>query len=320
MRRFIACLVVMSLLQACVPIRREAGYPGGNTGYLADRRVLFALGHEQRVSRYLISLTLLAPLIAETAETPTDAKLSSDRINLMMQRLQKLSQAAEVCKLTEAGDCTLGTEKVGENNDAIQSSAFAFEALSYEVSRSLYQAIKQIYDNFGIRKRVSKFVALEPEAMLKAVLNLRRILPAAMKYYATYRDVAVIFSKSVLTSCASLSGHGPCDRLEAKYNTLLARPFTADREAAKLERPIGDLFDAAEDVIEAPVVSQNAEGGEVVSGFPWVMKDVHQKALIYHIDRACLALLKLQEQELEGASLSDCRSSTSGSGSAQFLN
>ena len=322
MRKLISFVLVATFLLGCVPIRREAGYPGGNTGYLADRRVLFALGHEQRVNRYLISLTLLAPLIAESAETSTDAKLSADRINLMMHRLDKLSAAAEVCKLEDRSACALGTEKAADATTGIASSAYAFETLSYEVSRSLYQAIKQIYDNFGIKKRVSKFVALEPEAMLKAVFNLRRILPAAMKYYATYRDVAIIFSKSVLQTCQGeqYATHTPCKQLTTKYNGLLARPFTVDRELARLERPIGELFEAAENVIEAPVPSTGVNGAAVVSGFPWTMETAHKKALIYHIDRACFSLLKIQEQVLEGDALSDCRSSKSGSGSEAFIN
>lgn len=68
---------------SCTTIKREAGYSGGNAGFVADRALLFAKGHKERVASYMVSLTLLAPLITETAQTPTEAMLSAQRINAM---------------------------------------------------------------------------------------------------------------------------------------------------------------------------------------------------------------------------------------------
>ena len=99
MRALQLCAVAAVCLAAsCTIIAREKGYPGGNIGYAADQQ-LFARGHEQRVARYVVAMALISPLIAETAETPIEAKLSAERLDAMYGRLARLLAAAKTLSL-----------------------------------------------------------------------------------------------------------------------------------------------------------------------------------------------------------------------------
>lgn len=315
--KFIFAIVLTFSVSGCAFLHREAGYPGGNIGYYADKKVLFARAHDQQVSRYLVSLTLLAPLIAETAETPREAALSAQRINRMMKRLARLDQATQNCKFeapkTEtmapsAGVCGLTdfsyTPEASAKDEKIPDSAFAFESLSFEVGRSLNDALKQIYDNFNIRKRISDTAALDPSNLLRAVLNIRRILPAAMKYYATYRDVALIVADSVITSCGE--ENEACKDLKTKRNELFNH-----HSGSALGNP---------DVTYAPIREVFLAARQTVGhkNVDWQLQSKHRAALVYHLDRACVVLQNIQEQDGETAE-TKCHSSTQTSGSQAYL-
>jgi len=45
-------------------------------------------------------MALLSPLIAETAATPIEAKLSAERIDAIYDKLSTLRKAAENCRLS----------------------------------------------------------------------------------------------------------------------------------------------------------------------------------------------------------------------------
>ena len=205
--RNIGLLFGSLLLLSCSLIGREAGYPGGNLGYAADRKILFAQGHDQRVQRYLVTLAILAPLISETAATPIEAKLSAVRINGIYAKLNVLKKAADKCRLSivdEEGnwlDLKLLTCEVPKAG--LQESALSFESVSFDVAKSLNAALKQAYDNLNLRQRITNVMALSPSDVLRTVLRARHLLPIAMKYFATYRDVTAILSASVLESCVT---------------------------------------------------------------------------------------------------------------------
>ena len=165
MRGFISVLPIVAILQGCGTISREAGYPGGNVDYVADRYTLFAQGHDQQVNRYLVSLSLIAPLIAETVQSPNKAKLSAERIKDLFKSIEKLEDASKECALPnlpkkgivkqiefEACYSTKAGNPLG--------SAFSFESLSFEVNKSLNDALKKAFHNLDVRTNVSKVLAL----------------------------------------------------------------------------------------------------------------------------------------------------------------
>lgn len=278
-------LFIFLLISGCALIEREKSYPGGNAGYLADKHVLFAKGHEQRVARFMVSLTFLAPLLAETAETPLDAKLSAERINAFYAGLDRLYAASRKCNFDGYAppsgisfkdhkpriDCTHQA-----NTNKLELTAFAFETLSYEMSRSLTQAIKQVYDNIGVRKRARKLISLSPSDLLDTVLNLRRIVPIALKYFATYRDTAHIIADSVLTSCNGKDNEYNCNAVEKAVKTFATR--------------------RSEDVAHLKNVFE-ASFGSIDRGLNWNLQSQHYAALIFHIDRACARLANFQLQD-----------------------
>lgn len=327
-------LLFFLLVCSCSVIEREKGYPDGNLGYVADRKLVFAKGHDQRVSRYFLSLVLIAPLIAETAESPIEAKLSAERINAIYGRLGILHNAAKKCHFVTSytknilltntsqpknpNECLLLSE-----DGKLLDSAFAFESLSFDVSRSLAQATKQVYDNLGVRKRLTKFTALNPTDMLKAVLALRHILPTAMKYFATYRDTSQILADSVLDSCQAYyetidEGEGTatfdqsrskpisaaCFNLKETLVKSVDRSRSVDEDLTKQDRPILEVFDASFSAIKA--------------GLDWQFSKEHFQAVIYHIDRACKVLSSIQSQD-ENVTVSQCTSSEKGSKAKAYL-
>lgn len=319
---FLRIALLSSLLFAtsCSVIEREAGYPGGHLGYGSDRKILFAQGHDQRVQRYLVTLSLLAPLIAETAETPIEAKLSAERIDAIYDKLQTLRKAASNCELAQVPETEnylkLNLKNCEVGADGIAENALAFESISFDVAKSLNNALKQAYDNLNLRKRVSNVTSLAPSEILKTVLRARHLLPVAMKYFATYRDVTAVLSASVLESCVlekrrlttpeqlknwrSADTCAQTGRLVSKY---LSRERTLDASVAREEKPIRQIYQASKDTIN--------------TGLNWQFSQKHVAALIFHVDRTCLKLLKLQEIEGE-TETTDCRLSESDKAKAFF--
>ncbi len=309
----VGVLSTVLLASSCSVIEREAGYPGGNLGYASDRKILFAQGHDQRVQRYLVTLALLSPLIAETAETPIEAKLSSERIDAIYEKLGALRKAAENCRLArnpeEPNYLNLGLEGCDVDENGVGENALAFETISFDVAKSLNNALKQAYDNLNLRKRVSNITALAPSEILKTVLRARHLLPVAMKYFGTYRDVTAILSASVLESCViekraydeadkldKWRSSDECQKTGDLVTNYLQRSRTVDSDIARQEKPIREIYNASRDAIN--------------SGLDWKFTKKHVAALIFHVDRTCLKLVKLQE--IEGSTdVTDCQLSGS---------
>lgn len=304
--KFFVVLPLIFSMAACSVIGREAGYPGGNLGYVADRHTIFAQGPVQRVDRYLLSLALLSPLIAETADTSTEARISAERIAQMSGRLARLKTAAEVCKRTAKSETTLDnlvceTEifKVDPVTGlADVRTAFNFETQSHEVARSLFEATKTALDNLNIRTRARNLAGLSPTELFRNILRARFLIPVAQRYFATYRDVTIVLASSVVQSCNGVAackvGNNDAE-VQKAYAELLNRVRTGDDDIAEQERPIAALFSASEDYIDA--------------GHFWTFNEVHASALIAHIDKACVRLLKLQEvDEIPGSAPINCTS------------
>lgn len=185
------------------------------------------------------------------------------------------------------------------------------------MSRSLYAATKTALDNLNIRTRVSNLAGLSPTEIFRNLLRVRFLVPVAARYFATYRDVTLIFASSVISSCSESDQKNLCQTqtpnlasvlagtpaptsyadapVIAAYAALLNRKKVSDADLATEARPIGDLYNAAEAYIDG--------------GNPWRFDPFHAAALISHIDRACARLKALQEtDQITKESASDCSS------------
>ncbi|MEL7093553.1 MAG: hypothetical protein AAFN94_17640 [Pseudomonadota bacterium] len=313
--------LVLLCLSACTAIEREAGYPGGNLGYAADSYAIFAQGPEQRVSRYVLSMALLAPLIAETASTATEARVSSERISQMYGRLALLKEAATKCVRTDTAApgqvSALNCDASAFQPDATDglsatNTGFNFETQSYQVALSLFSATKQALDNLQIRTRARNLAGLSPSEIFRNILRIRFLIPVAQRYFATYRDASVILASSVIDSCSAAPATGCADTAEykavqARYRGLLDRPSPTADDMAAAARPIGDLYDAAYGYIEA--------------GRHWQLDKTHAAALIAHIDRACARLAAMQQvDQLPGESPSNCTTADANGNARKLLN
>ncbi len=300
MRKFILGLTVVSLLQGCTAISREAGYPGGNVGYLADRHTLFAKGQEQRVNRYLIMLALLTPLVAETVETTSEARLSAERITVLYKDIEKLRAASKLCSLPSrvsekpsVDDIIIGDSCTQQIAATSEGTAYSFESLSFDVAKSLNGALKQAFDNFEIRSNAKKAIALDPSEILKTILKARRLVPILQRYLATYRDVALIFGQSTATSCQAMATLPKyCAPVISRFETLINRTRAQDSDVAKHQRPIKDVFDAGS-------VALN-------NGLDWTLTSPQRVALLQHVNRACAkldALAQIDDKDFKGCSI-----------------
>lgn len=301
MLKITTAFFIAIVLIGCSTIKREAGYPGGNFGYLADRHALFAKGHEQQVNRYFVTLALLTPLVAETVETPSEAKLSAERIKYLYKNIEKLQEASKKCtlpKLTvtptvseiELGNCDINKAA------SLDGSALSFESLSFEVSKSLNDALKQSFDNLEIRSNASKVIALEPTELLKTILKARHLIPVLLRYLSAYRDVSIIFGQSVAESCDNPLGNDKleraCDQVAVSFGELINRSRNTDEDVARQERPISAVFNAGEQALNA--------------GLDWQLTPLHRVALLNHVNRACKkldALAKIDEDTYIGCTI-----------------
>lgn len=318
--KYLAFGLMTLVLSACAVIEREAGYPGGNLGYAADKHAIFAQGPDQRVSRYLLSMALLAPLITETASTATEAKVSAERLDQMYGRLALLKDAATKCIRTKGAtpdtvstlqNCGTGTFSPDASTGlSTTNTGFNFETQSHQVSLSLFSATKTALDNLNIRTRAQNLSGLSPSEIFRNILRIRFLIPVATRYFATYRDVSLVLASSVIESCSGAPATG-CQSeaayrdVQAAYRALIDRPSPSIDDMAAAERPIGDLYDAAYAYIEA--------------GHYWSLNKTHAAALIAHVDRACARLQAMQQiDQLPGESATNC-STAAASGNAQKL-
>lgn len=306
MRIFFVCSIFI-LVQGCSVISREAGYPGGNVGYLADRHTLFARGQNQQVNRYFVTLSLLAPLIAETVQGSGEAKLSAERISDLYGDIERLEAAAKRCtipnnltKESKIQEVRL-SEATCSNADAgnIDGSALSFESLSFEVNKSLSDALKQAFDNLDIRANAARIIVLEPTEILKTVLKSRHLVPVLLRYLSSYRDISIIFGLSIADSCNKTLDSYPadpiadeCEQLAEKFGQLIDRTRESDSDIAGDERPIYHVFKAGEQALNG--------------GLDWKISPKHRIALLHHVNRACNkldALAKIDHKGFKGCTI-----------------
>mmetsp|Transcript_23183 Transcript_23183/g.39669 ORF Transcript_23183/g.39669 Transcript_23183/m.39669 type:complete len:130 (-) Transcript_23183:636-1025(-) len=88
-------------------------------------------------------------------------------------------------------------------------------------------------------------------------------------------------------SCVQADADGA---VKVAYVKLLTRKRQANRDLAAQERPIADLFDAANDYIN--------------NGNQWITNGVHASASISPVGKVCTRLKKMQEVDLVDASVS----------------
>lgn len=93
----VLALAVLAIFSACTAIKREAGYPGGNLSYFADKNLVVANTHDQRVDRNLLVLALLAPLAVHTAQNSDDAVASITAIDTVYKKLALSKSAVNNC-------------------------------------------------------------------------------------------------------------------------------------------------------------------------------------------------------------------------------
>ncbi len=256
---------------------------------------------------------MLSALVSETAATPIEAKLSAERINAIYDKLGVLQAAANQCRLTTVPITASNTIGLDLDNcnvgvKGLPANALAFETISFDVAKSLKNALKQAYDNLNLRKRVSNVTALSPSEILKTVLRVRHLLPVAMKYFATYRDVTAVLSASVLESCnTGRLTHAPnvgetwtfeaaCKDTEKKVTDYLTRGRIVSDDLAPKDKPIRAIYKSSHDAINAVL--------------NWKFSTKHVAALMFHVDRTCLKLVKPQEIE-SSTGATDCRLSKS---------
>lgn len=301
MRKITKALLILFLFQGCSTLSREAGYPGGNVGYLADRHALFAKGHEQQVNRYFVTLALVAPLVAETVETSSEAKLSAERIKELYKNIEKLKKASKRCALPNLNrNSTVNNivlSNCGHDNAAsADGSALSFESLSYEVSKSLNDSLKQAFDNLEIRSNVGRLMAFEPTEILKTILKSRHLIPVLSRYLSAYRDISIVFGQSVAESCVGVENDvslkKACKKVAESFVALVNRKRTMDDDAAKQERPISAVFNAGEHALNA--------------GLDWELTSIQRIALLHHVNRACRkldALAKIDDENYDGCTI-----------------
>jgi hypothetical protein len=281
------------------------------------------------VNRYLVALSLVAPLIAETVQSSGEAKLSAERISDLYGAIEKLESAAERCslpknltkdsdiKLVKLSDINCRSTAAG-NKDG---SALSFESLSFEVNKSLSDALKQAFDNLNIRANANQIIALEPTEILKTVLKARHLVPVLLRYLSSFRDISIIFGLSIADSCNNtlypkLEGTSDleiipdpdqskvdkavdqsivdtCKKVAEDFGKLIDRSRTLDSDVAGDERPIKEIFNSGKKALNA--------------GLDWEIDSKHRIALLHHVNRACRtldALAKIDHSGFKGCTIS----------------
>ncbi len=174
-------------ISGCTVIKNEAGYPGGNSGRVADRSFYVADSHEKRVDRFFIALALLAPLAEATSRNGTDAANTARTINGFYSNLLKLAELnkndrcdfeARFSGLADAQDVN---SKANCNFTKTTNTAFTFESVAFENQRALFRLGRQAADNLDIRVRASALSGLSPVQLLDKVWNARRVIPRVIQ-------------------------------------------------------------------------------------------------------------------------------------------
>ncbi|MEO9685137.1 MAG: hypothetical protein ABJF86_03485 [Tateyamaria sp.] len=291
MKNLIA-VVILAFLPACDFLRDEAGYPGGRVERIADEKIFEARSQRQRADRYLMSLTILAPLAADFTETSSQAKSAAVLINSgydVLARMRAASNPDTSCLNASRfsapekaqGSTVPAVTSVNcglKNADATDdfNSAFAFEAHSREMQSTLYSLSKLVLNAAELDGLAEDIVELN---YLGVIRHGKRVFPVARRALATYRDTIVVYADAVNAACGFEQPEcaGLKDELEE---------FRTGKNVK-----ISDEF--AERAIRALLRSVNASMS-VEDAQTWQLKDQHIKGLVYHIDVSCQRLVGKQ--------------------------
>ncbi|WP_298357031.1 hypothetical protein [uncultured Litoreibacter sp.] len=304
----LGCVSAAVLLSGCTFVKDERGYPGGFSGRIADNKIIQTRNHEQRIARYAYSLALVAPLVAETAQTPSEAQASANAINAVYAKLKQLEMLRKNCPLLvgevedttgaifSSNSCSL----VGAGDDASTDlgSAFAFESNAFEVDRTMVRLAKTAADNIGVRGSLSRAKNLTVIDLAKSIYRARKVVPIALKYFATYRDVSLIVGDAIASTCT-----GNCDNVINDFRRVLSdRSDIAD--ARNASRPISKIFAGAKTLAS--------------NGVGWRFSPRHYRALVHHVDRACEQLY--YRQLVTGSGIAPVRCSSVDNGGSDDRN
>lgn len=331
MKKIISALALASLLSGCGLVKREAGYPGGNLGFVADRASFFAAGQVETANRYLVGLALIVPLVDETVNTASEARLSAESVKVLYKNIARLEIAAKICALTTNGT-TVESTCQGQNSNTGADSSFTFESISYEVVEALTDSLDQAYDNLGIDGGINNVTSLQPGDIFDAILEARDLVPVLLDYLATYRDVMIIVGASINYSCKLERRRANGRKItriaaakEADQKNGIAAPSKGDSEnvaeakAARdplfnedtegqacnnLNSALSKLiartrtpgFDIARN--ERPILDVRTASREVLNlGVRWELSPVYRNALLQHVNRSCRRLDALARTE-----------------------
>lgn len=258
-----ACLV----LAGCSTLRQEIDYPGGAPDYQANR-LLPAFSGTDRANRYLIALTILSQLAAETASDAGKAANAAGEIARASRRIENL--------------------KSSPGND------FMFETKSYEVQASLYSLSKTIAINADMELNLRKLAELDVVWLIRQLGNLKRNVPAVRRTAAHYRDISLIVVNAVNEYCNGKTNEGSdCANLKIEDRT---RDY-----ALKPELPErGPLYDARGSA-RTLILTKEFNLWLQADRKSVLLKKDHVDALLKHIELACERLDKIQAVENDGA-------------------
>lgn len=283
--RYVFAVVLLFSLAGCDVVRDEVGYPGGYPERVANERLFIARSQQQRADRYLMSLTILAPLAAGLAETPATANAAATMIEASYATLDDMHEAiAANCLGGSSNSCSDGSLTNGKNTE------FAFESHSYAMQSNLYTLAKMVMNSSNLDDLADDIVELN---LLGAVNGLRRAFPTMRQAFATYRDTVVTFADAVAYDTCDT---GDCADLKAQVRQFRdGSALETSVVAAENGRSVSALIRSTRKVIKDDNPS-------------WAFGKRHRAGLIYHIDEACKRLAAIQSADLDAPK--DCSTST----------
>lgn len=280
-------------LGGCDSVQQETYSSGGFITQSYFDHLFPAVTHQQRFDRYLLTVSVLAPLTLETAGDAQQAAAAINRVNATYGSLHALLKAAESCKIGE--DCASVEITAGE------PTAYAFEAAAYEVQSDLYFLSKELIVNLDLSESVQNIAQLDVSGLLAISKRFTELFPIARRGAATYRDGVILLADTVRASC---SDH------ESKLTT------EGQKACNTLKTQITGRYGAGSDLGGAFDIKTLLNAAKSAADrHPWRMSPSQRKAAIYHIDRACARAFDFQKIDNdETDSYVNCGTATQGEG------
>lgn len=262
------------LFAACSVVRQEIDYPGGIPDFQANR-LLPAFSNADRADRYLIALTLLSQLAAETASDGLQAASVAGEINRADRQISELAAAA----------------------DSTGAQRYLFETMSYDVQASLYALSKSIAINAELEVRLRKLAELDVVWLMSQLVRLRQNVPAARRSAAVYRDITYVVADALAAQC----GVNPPPEFQAECGRLAIEREARSYAGLETQPTLGPLHHARNAV---RTLMRNP-------GFNMALQEQHRNALRHHMALACWRLYQIQSIEDLGGDARHCLEVTS---------